>query len=1118
MAQRREPFFSLPALLLMATLIGAALYLLFPRQAIFEDINYLGDPDGLSIAYLEVLLRSDQDNTSLRINLGTMLARAGQLRKAEQTLAPLMQQEAIPSLAFDTYTGILARQVFAESPGPDRERVRQHLFEAYQKLPAQSYSLERMLALLAPADAWLTNDQYLAILSTLQQVPGEQTTRLTIARDIAHRQEAAGDSARAANTLRDILTKVPASERTAATKELIRLELAAGNPAEALALFEEEFASPSMSVDELQQGMELARLAGAEPQYRRWLLQRARQEPSDLDTQRSLLQLQLGEGELRAALDTVRRLQAIDGQLNRTDRERIARVLEWNNRPREALDAWRALYTQYGATEAFQRTRSLASSLFRWDILTSVLAEEAASNRLPPEDYGLLSDALINSGDFEAAQRRLTEGLARYPDATELRARHLNLLVNSRRFPEAIELLEQSPTLTEAERLQLANLYWRIREPDAALALLEFTPEDPQLAAEAAGMRMDLAILLGRTDILREEYRATVARAPIPDDGFTQERLLSLAVLFGEFEHAIALSNVRFEATGEPRYLAAQAEYHLVLEEYDQLEVTLSQWRQADPGATDTPRYWALTASLMQDRGDPVATARAFQRAAGLAPDNQDILTGWAWFLLGQPDRQPGELPYLLQRLAEAPNEDTYPVLAYGYSALGAHQRALHWFREGLPLFEDDDNWLISMASALDQTGAHGTASDLRQRVARRMASAPESVDSNSRLAVYRGEHLDRLAWKEIARYQNASGTLDVDEDDYRQALAQLALDQNNSLAAEGLLTADETARLYPDPAPLVDNNNRALQLGYHHQNLGNFTVGGSEITGQFSHDRFRWLFSSKQFEARGRGRLNQRPDSHNESRLELENNRSNLRLWLSAGHLERFNQIDTTAGIEVGGAVTDRITLTAGYRLGERTPDTAEAWWLTSRDRGYLTLGYTPFSRLNLSAQAEQFDVNELNGRGLATGTGLDLNATYTLFRQDPDWTLSTSYRNQQSDIRGSFSPETQAALDQPLGVPLNPGDLISREYERLGIRSRWSHGEPHALFRSTPSPRLFLGLGAGYVLSTSTPDFNLEAGLGWRVLGDDELALSGRWSSENLDGNARTDVKLTYTLYFGH
>jgi len=58
---------------------------------------------------------------------------------------------------------------------------------------------------------------------------------------------------------------------------------------------------------------------------------------------------------------------------------------------------------------------------------------------------------------------------------------------------------------------------------------------------------------------------------------------------------------------------------------------------------------------------------------------------------------------------------------------------------------------------------------------------------------------------------------------------------------------------------------------------------------------------------------------------------------------------------------------------------------------------------------------------------------------------------------------------------------------------------------------------LDAGYVLSTSTAEIGVEVGLGWRVLGDDELALSGRWSSEGLDGNGRTEFNLTYTIYPG-
>ncbi|MBO6850709.1 MAG: hypothetical protein JJ867_09630, partial [Marinobacter sp.] len=352
MAQRREAFFSLPALLLMAALMGAALYLLYPRQAIFEDVNYLSNPDGLSIAYLEVLLRSDQDNLSLRINLGTMLARSGQARKAEQTLAPLMGRESIPSLAFETYTELLAQRVFAEAPGPERERVRQQLFEAYQKLPSQNYNIERMLAILKPANEWLTGDQYLAILSSLRTVADSKASRIAIAREVARRQEATGDPALAATTLREVLPDVSESLREPIISEVIRLELAAGNPTAALDLFRQEFGAPGVDTAELARGMELARLAGDDRQYRRWLLQLARQEPSDIETQRSLLQLQLGEGELAAALDTVRRLQAIDGQLTRTDREQMARVLEWNNRPGEAMAAWRALYNDYGSSEA----------------------------------------------------------------------------------------------------------------------------------------------------------------------------------------------------------------------------------------------------------------------------------------------------------------------------------------------------------------------------------------------------------------------------------------------------------------------------------------------------------------------------------------------------------------------------------------------------------------------------------------------------------------------------------------------------------------------------------------------------------------------------------------------
>ena len=103
MRRNRESFFSLPALVLMGALIALALYLLFPRQAVFENPEYLETPDALSIAYLEVLLRSDSDNVPLRLSLARALSTTGQLERADQVLAPLMAQQTVPEEAFEFY-------------------------------------------------------------------------------------------------------------------------------------------------------------------------------------------------------------------------------------------------------------------------------------------------------------------------------------------------------------------------------------------------------------------------------------------------------------------------------------------------------------------------------------------------------------------------------------------------------------------------------------------------------------------------------------------------------------------------------------------------------------------------------------------------------------------------------------------------------------------------------------------------------------------------------------------------------------------------------------------------------------------------------------------------------
>jgi hypothetical protein len=715
-------------------------------------------------------------------------------------------------------------------------------------------------------------------------------------------------------------------------------------------------------------------------------------------------------------------------------------------------------------------------------------------------------------------------------------------------------VLESQPSLSDSDRIQLASLLWQIRQPERALAVLDVQPTDPRLAETAQAMRLDLATLLGREDILRAEYERMLAGDLDQLAPELEERLLNLAVLFEDYEVALRLSERLFQDTGDTRFLIATAEYQAALARWPALEQTLDRWQDQGPDVTKNARYWSLRA-LVHERNDNTRAANdAYRTAWQLAPDDENVMISWAWLTLSDADAYSEPLQALLARLGDSPSPAAHPVLAYGYSALGKPELALHWFRLGMAERGNRIDWLLGTANVVEQLGSQGTAADLRQQAAVRIpldASTPEN-----RFAVYRQEGLLRLAWQELNTVSRLNDGTNANRGNLAEALAYFAADQGDAQVAEALLPLAKSQsqgagrrlseRLYPtlenrqqsadrylrqidqldkpmapaqrpaltrDTVNLHQNFNRVVQVGTRWQNLGNFTVQRSGVTARSSYDEWRWQASAYHLNVDKAGRLQNTPEASLETSVTLDRRSGNAGWSLTASQLPRYRSDDLALGARYDYQLSDRITVGAGYDFQERTPDSAEAWWLTRRDRAFLSAGYTPFSWLNLNAQVEQLTVESLNSDTLADGFGLDLNATYTLFRNDPAWIVSAGYRNQQLSLTDTLPAATIEALDQPLA----PAGLLTEDYERIGLGTRWFHGEPHALYRSTPSPRAFLGLNAGYVLSTSTPEVGVDLGLGWRILGDDELALSGRWSSEGLDGNGRTEFNLTYTIYLG-
>lgn len=1066
MRQRKPAFFSFPALLALTALILVTLYLLFPRQAIYEDARYLESPDSISLSYLETLLRSDPDNQALRLTLGRMQQKVGEHDKAISTLSPLMNHQNVPLEAMTVFTERLRGEFFRAQTTVGRVLVRNRLAATLEESLVQSYSLAEKEALMADNLPLLSNNEQLTVRQQFFEL-ATGIERLRAGQKLAMQQEALGRPADAKYTLESIQLLVPPDEKPAFTQNLIRLDLATNEPRRALERFVATIRGSQLNAQQLRQGIYLANLAGKPESSTRWLAQLAQAEPANAKIQRQLLAHQLGQNNLRAALKTAKRMEANSPDLTRNDQEQIAQLYEWSNQPKKALSYWRKLFLSQPSTDnspvAYDRATNLAAGLFQWSTLAELHKVQAQRSRLSEKGYIELTDALVSVGDWQAAERYLLEGTKRYPSSTVLRQRELALLTNNRQFFEAIDLLETAPDLTDEEKIQVANLHWRTRNPEAALAALDFTPDDPALAQEVESMRVNLARILNRTDILEQYYKRLVAQPAGALSVETREQLIGYSWQFGSPEEALRLSREQYEETGETRHLAILAELQSSLGRFDELADSLKTWNERLARTKRDPLFWRLSARLHQHQNNAEAAQHAFIQAYRLAPESAGLLSSWGWFLIGQSDLLPGRLPLILATLEESPAADDYALQVYGHFALGQPEKASAWLSAARQQLSDEPSQLLALAEYAKayETGKGAEAEALRQQAVQ-----------------------------------------------YAKEREQLHPDVINQLYS---VVRD------PEPSPrepLYQSDNRALQAGLEIRDLGGFSLHTAALTGQFSHDRYRWLLSAEQTSAQDQGLLKQKPKPGTSGKLQLQNNFVDHLITAEIGTYTFAGGEQLSGLIKLDTQPEDGVSFAVSAALNERVSDSAEAWWLTSGNRLSLTASYTPWQRLTVNGNIDYRTVDEAFGGEVGKGYNVNAQATYSLFQNDPAWRLSLNYQHQQLDVADNLSSQTLALLETPLA----PGGLLTEDYQRVGFTSEWSHGEPHALYRTRPSPRYFLALDTGYVLSNASFDFGARVGLGWRIVGDDELALSAGYSSDSLGGQPRATAKLTYTLYLGH
>lgn len=202
--------------------------------------------------------------------------------------------------------------------------------------------------------------------------------------------------------------------------------------------------------------------------------------------------------------------------------------------------------------------------------------------------------------------------------------------------------------------------------------------------------------------------------------------------------------------------------------------------------------------------------------------------------------------------------------------------------------------------------------------------------------------------------------------------------------------------------------------------------------------------------------------------------------------------------------------------QLGVQMPiEASQLLFLTGEDNtAGFSVSYQPTARESLSAQLNWHDISTRYGDDIGQGWDLSLRAAEQLFFNDPAWQVYASYSLQDVDL--STDPLNGINAQHQGATALVSGDFIDEEYQRIAVGQHLWHGTPGQPGPTVPSPRYWLDTSVGYNVTTNRPDITVNAGLGWQLLGNDELYLSADWQSQDRNGDESLKLSLGYFYSF--
>ncbi|MDQ0651264.1 tetratricopeptide repeat protein [Pseudomonas cedrina] len=694
-------------------------------------------------------------------------------------------------------------------------------------------------------------------------------------------------------------------------------------------------------------------------------------------------------------------------------------------------------------------------------------------------------------------------------------------------------LLAINGKLVSGDESQLITLY-RTRDPERALALMVASwrrAQDPQRLVEALQLAQELQKWELVADLLEDAKQYP--------DAYEQAQVLAvrgaLAIEQGDIAEAERLYLLGLSRFPDDN-LFRERMIWMYVDQGDtaKLKPLLAKWRA---NAREDRLLWLPFASANQLLSRDTEALAWYRMYLKLTPNDWLVQAAYADALdtAGYQDAAQ-RLRLKLLRNPEAdglqPSSQRYGIwlrlMSSSYSPRKAQQELLKW-KDGSPSMKQ--MWFERLLARLDATNQE-SQKDQWLEWARGQG-----------LKVDRYEQIqEALRSRNKAQVETLLASSDLNPAQRAQALSRLGRDNEaleTSLSALGDDQPESVReQLRRQAVEIHESTPQGALLSYQKQDFGGLSFDAPRL--QIAHnigDKWYADLEVEHGKYQGDDVISSRIGDESNAALTLVRSVENGSWKLFADTSQRKDDDRNGLGLSRMWQLGNSHQLETGLDWHRKSDDSGLMRAFGQQDRAWVGGRHGLTARDQLSWEVAQRSFSTRAGDSLGTGHALKVELNHTLEFAGPNWTVRSGVDYQKNSVKdreldylssrngGAIkvtpqSIDTDTGLPDPLDLdPVTSDNLLQSRYGQLYVGTTWRRGIPGALVRTKPQYTWLVDMTAGWQWTDQTFNYGMNTGIGFEVLGDDELALTVGYQSapQGGDGKSGGTLGMSYGVRFG-